>query len=298
MIHLATSREFPFLTDEDQALLAALRARGCTAAPLVWTDPPPHPPGAGDVVVVRSCWDYHLQPGRFQDWIADVEARGATLANGGARLRWNMDKRYLLELRDRHAIAVPPTAWVARGAAPDLRGIAAALATDDLVVKPSVSLSAFETWRTAGGVDAAAQERFGRLSAERDLIVQPYLPQVQDGELSLVFFDGVYSHAVRKRPAPGDFRVQADFGGTRVAARPPSRLIAQAARVLDAAGGPFPYARVDALDVDGELLLMELELIDPVLFLAFGGAPALSHCVEALLALAARAATPHAAEAR
>lgn len=284
MIHLATSRDLPLLTDEDRMLMAALRDRGVASAPLVWNDPMPDALGEGDTVVVRSCWDYHLQPGRFGDWLAQVEARGATLANGGERLRWNMDKRYLLELRDRHGIAVPPTMWVARGTAPELRDLAARLATDDLVVKPSVSLSAFETWRTADLPDEAAQRRFARLSAERDVIVQPYLPQVQDGELSLVFFDGEYSHAVRKLPASGDFRVQADFGGSRRDAQPSAQLIAQARRVLAAVGGPPTYARVDALDVAGVLVLMELELIDPVLFLAFE-ASALERCVAAVMRL-------------
>lgn len=117
----------------------------------------------------------------------------------------------------------------------------------------------------------------------QDLLVQRYLPQIEDGEISLVFLGGLYSHAVRKTSRAGDFRVQADFGGTHVPCLPDKCLIDQAARLLEGFADDTIHARVDAVPVDGELVLMELELIDPVLFLSTD-AGAVSRFCDALCA--------------
>jgi glutathione synthase/RimK-type ligase-like ATP-grasp enzyme len=110
------------------------------------------------------------------------------------------------------------------------------------------------------------------------VMVQPFLPEIQEGEWSLVFLGGEYSHAVVKRPADGDFRVQHDFGGTVERREPEGSLIEDARNVLRAAAkatktaiGDILYARVDGIVRDGGLLLMELEVIEPVLF--FSHAP-------------------------
>ena len=101
-----------------------------------------------------------------------------------------------------------------------------------------------------------------------DCLVQPFVPEVQDpGEWSLIFLDGVFSHAVVKRPAAGDFRVQEEFGGTRHPADAPPELVAQAERVLALAGERTLYARVDGVVRGGLFQLLELELVEPSLFL-------------------------------
>jgi glutathione synthase/RimK-type ligase-like ATP-grasp enzyme len=163
---------------------------------------------------------------------------------------------------------VVPTAWVERREEGSLASLAGARGWRRVVVKPSVSATAFETWRTGSEVTADDERRFRRLTGERPALVQPYLPEIEGGELSLVFLGGAYSHAVLKRPRPGDFRVQTDFGGTVEPVRPEAHVVDAALRVLRAAPADTLYARVDLCLVEGRVQLMELELLEPALFFA------------------------------
>jgi hypothetical protein len=138
----------------------------------------------------------------------------------------------------------------------------------DAVVKPVVSASAYETWRARRG-DPGHAERFRHLAARMPLIVQPYLAEIEvEGEWSFCFFGGTYGHAVVKRPRPGDFRVQSDHGGVHRRVDAGRDLVDQASVALRAAGRQTVYARVDGCVLNGRLVLMELELLEPGLFLA------------------------------
>jgi glutathione synthase/RimK-type ligase-like ATP-grasp enzyme len=153
-----------------------------------------------------------------------------------------------------------------------LGGVLADCPGRDVVVKPAVSGGA---WHTVRGVVGAPQfaQALAALPPELDFLVQDFVPQVADeGEWSLLFFDGRYSHAVLKRPARGDYRVQSQHGGSVEAVEPTTGMIESAERVLAAAAnlghGDTAYARVDGVRVDGRFRLMELEVIEPALFLA------------------------------
>jgi glutathione synthase/RimK-type ligase-like ATP-grasp enzyme len=188
------------------------------------------------------------------------------LFNPVATVRWNARKTYLRDLAGAE-IPVVPTAWVAAGDATGLEAILSAHGWRRAVVKPTISATAFETWRTGPTITTAEEHRFARVARERDLMIQPYLEQIEtEGELSFVFLGERFSHAVVKRPAAGDFRVQSDFGGTVGVVRPAVALIQQATRALAAVPAPCLYARVDGCLVNGQLVLMELEAIEPVLF--------------------------------
>jgi len=114
---------------------------------------------------------------------------------------------------------------------------------------------------------AAFEAQFAEEKRNFSLMVQPFIRQiVSQGEWSLVFLDGGYSHAVLKKPADGDYRVQQQHGGSLTPATPPPELIAQAAKALAAVPSPWLYARVDGCVLDAEFTLMELELIEPELF--------------------------------
>jgi glutathione synthase/RimK-type ligase-like ATP-grasp enzyme len=191
-------------------------------------------------------------------------------------------KSYLRELAAA-GVAVTPTVWVPVGSTATLGQLADEIGAEAVVVKPNVSATAFETWRfdRARATDAEAQ--FARLVRERDLMVQPFLPAIEtDGELSLVFLDGAFSHAVRKRPRPGDFRVQEEHGGTAEAAVAGADLVRQAARALAVAPGDPLYARVDGLASDGTFVVTELELVEPMLYFGWD-AGAADRMAEALL---------------
>jgi glutathione synthase/RimK-type ligase-like ATP-grasp enzyme len=263
---LATCRDYPHLTPSDQALAHALGARSVTCALPIWDDP-----GAEwsnhEAVVIRSCWDYHQRSGEFLAWLARLEQLGVPVINPVPMLRWNLAKRYLREL-GAAGVAVTPTAWLDRGTTVPLADLLQQNGWSEAVVKPVISATAFGTWRVSGKVGVEEAARFAAELARYDLMVQPYLDSIQaGGELSFIFFAGEFSHAVRKRPRAGDFRVQSDFGGTVEAFRPEGALISQAAAMLAAVPGQPLYARVDACVVNQALMLMELELIEPDLFL-------------------------------
>jgi glutathione synthase/RimK-type ligase-like ATP-grasp enzyme len=261
-IALATCARVAELADDDRPLLGALARLGAAAEPVVWDDPSVDW-SAFDRVVIRSCWDYHLRVDEFLRWATCV---GPALRNGAEVVRWNADKRYLRDLGER-GVRIPKTVFVERGAEVDGEAVWAELGRDAAVVKPTVSATAHRTYlvRSADGAGA----RLPEILRESGALVQEFVPEVcSAGEWSLVFLGGRFSHAVVKRPRRGDFRVQSEFGGEDRLVDPPPRLVEEAAGVLARAEAEALYARVDCVERDGELCLMELELIEPSLFLA------------------------------
>lgn len=266
LVALITCAAHPGLSPDDRLLLPALAAAGFEAAPRLW-DSPGEPWESHAAVVVRSCWDYHLRAEEFHAWLDHLELTGARVFNPVPILRWNADKHYLRDL-EAAGLEVVPTAWVGEEPGATLARLVEERDWRQVVVKPAVSATAYETWRVGPVVTPEDERRFHRLTRQRAVMVQPYLESIEQGELSLVFFAGRFSHAVLKRPRSGDFRVQADFGGTVERLLPAPALVEQARRALAAAPGPSLYARVDGCLVDGRLRLMELELIEPALYLA------------------------------
>ena len=276
-IALATAANLPDLVDDDASFLTALRDRGVTATPVVWSDESVAW-GDFDAVVVRSVWDYYRRPEEFAAWIDRVDDASPTVLNAPGTLRWNRHKFYLRDLADR-GVDTLPTEYVERGTEATLSDILDRRGWDEVVVKPAVSAGAFETKRIARESVAAEQPWFDDLVADRDVLVQAFAEDITAGEWSLVFFDGDYSHSVVKRPEAGDFRVQEDHGGSVAAETPSEPLRDRAREVVEAVGGerggdaPL-YARVDGIERgrgecetdDVDFRLLEVELIEPELF--------------------------------
>jgi len=274
-VALVSCADYPDLPADDQLLTAALRRQGVGVAAAVWNDPQVAWQEY-DAIVLRSCWDYHLHPAAFLRWLDHLEQPAVhppRVYNDVPTVRWNMTKTYLRDLEG--AVATAPTVWVPQGAATTLQAIVDSVGWEELVVKPTVSATAYKTWRVERTRARQHEARFARLIGERDVMVQQFLPAVlREGELSLVFLAGEFSHAVRKRPATGDFRVQEQFGGTAERADVEPGLIRQAAAAVAASPGKPLYARVDGVVVDGGLVLMELELVEPTLFFGLESAAA------------------------
>ncbi len=208
-----------------------------------------------DTVIVRSCWDYHLQVERFLEWIGQLESSGVAVVNAPELIRWNSDKRYLGELAAGGAV-IPETIFVDGGEEIDLAAVCGARGWLQAVVKPIVSASAHRTERRkAGAVFGPA-------------IVQKYISAIEtEGEWSLVYLGGEYSHAVNKTPRLHDFRVQEEHGGTIRAGAPTANAVEFATRVLKLLPLPGVFARVDVVVSGTEIWLMELEVIEPELYL-------------------------------
>ncbi len=263
-IAFVTWHGLPGLSADDRLAAAAAASRNAGVEPAVWDDPGVDWSGY-DAVVLRSTWDYHHRPAEFLQWIARLEAAGVRVWNPPALLRWNLDKRYLAELGGQ-GVAVVPTLTLRQDSGTSLPSTLASAGWDEAVVKPAVSASAHETWRTSRARAELDAARFAALVRAGDVLVQPYLPAIEQGEWSLCFIGGRYSHAVLKRPRPGDFRVQSELGGEVLVARPEPGLVGCAEEIVARLPAPWLYARVDACEVDGALVLMELELIEPTLF--------------------------------
>jgi glutathione synthase/RimK-type ligase-like ATP-grasp enzyme len=263
----ATCAAKPGLTEDDALAGDALGARGAEVEAVPWDDRRADW-ASFDAVVVRSTWDYYLRLDEFSAWIDRLERDGARLWNPPAVLRENVTKRYLRELEAK-GVPTVPTLWLE-----DPASLEAGLGRAEwaeLVIKPVVSAGAFGTERLRRD-EALASVAHLRPLAKRGggLMVQPYLPEVaRDGEYSFLFFGGAFSHAVLKVPAQGDFRVQEKHGGATRAVGVAQAEIEAARSALAAAGhGKLPYARVDMVRAGGRLLVVELELTEPVLFLS------------------------------
>ena len=268
-VALATCANLPDWEVDDRPLFAALDARGVAWDRPVWDDPAVDW-SAYDGVLVRTTWDYMERLDAYVAWAEQV-ARVTRLHNPASVVRWNTRKTYLGALE---ALGVPiaPTVWLTSPV--PLAPILASRGWERGFLKPVVGATARETCRFVAEDLALAQAHADRVLQREGLMLQPYLRSVEDeGELSVIVIDSVPSHAVRKIPVPGDYRVQDDFGAKDVRIDLPDDLAALAAQALGAAsvllgGEPLLYGRVDALrGDDGRLVLNELELVEPSLFL-------------------------------
>ena len=252
----------PELTDDDRLLIPALRQRGVDAQSAVWDAPVDWT--QFDQIVLRSCWDYHLRAGEFLDWVGKIERLRVPLQNFPALIRWNMDKRYLRQLEAVGA-RIPPTVWIEDGKEVSVQEILCSHGWESAVVKPTVSASAHNLRRV---FRAEPEVRW-----KGPAMVQQFVPEIlAAGELSIVFLGGQYSHSVSKRPTPGDFRVQWQFGGDAVSTEPAAQTLAAVSCLLSSLPARPLYARVDGIECEKGFVLMELELIEPVLFLGIGNA--------------------------
>jgi hypothetical protein len=255
-LRIATCLDLPE-PDPDEAVLAiALASAGLSAELVAWDDP------AADwdapiPTLVRSPWNYPQAPAAFLAWI-DRASAAAPLINPAEIVRGNLRKRYLRELAAR-GVPVVPTTIVERGQSCEL----AAIAAPSLVIKPEIGASSFATRRFAAG-DPAAADHLAAITASGAALVQPYVPSVEGhGERALVWFDGELSHAIRKMPR---------FSGDHEQISGPFPIAEDERAVAEAALAPVAdrvlYGRVDlARDAAGRPMVMELELIEPSLYL-------------------------------
>jgi hypothetical protein len=239
------------------ALRGPFEARGMRVEDVAWDDPKADWADF-DAVIIGTTWDYW---DRLEEFLAALERiEGQTrLFNGSSLVRWNARKTYLRELETKGAKLIP-TLWL------DVADEAAAqaafdtLGADDLVFKRQVGAGAKDQHRLKRGEPIPAMPH--------PMMVQPFLPMIQtEGELSFIFIDGEFCHALIKRAQPGDYRIQSTYGGREEQITPSAEDLAAARAIIGTLDEAPLYGRVDMLRGDGGgLLLMELEVIEPYLY--------------------------------
>lgn len=274
-VALAACDAYLDLHPDDRRLRGALEERGLSTTVVSWTY------AEYDWAQVRCClprntWDYAERPRDFQHWIGRTSEL-TQVWNPAPILRWNVHKGYLLEL-ERAGLPILPTAIFTQGAPVDLAAELDERGWGTFVLKPAIGATSREASCFARGETRRGQRHLERLLEREDVLLQPFLPSVQTrGELSLVYIEGGFSHAVLKRPSEGDWRAQDNFGGTTEPAMPREDEIEIATSAMAVArervGGldELLYARVDLVrDRDDVPRLSELELIEPSLFFGWG----------------------------
>ena len=259
-VALVTAKDYPGLTKDDRLLLPELERLGLEGVPVVW-DEPGVKWSLYSAAVLRSTWDYYRRPQEFLEWLPEA-ARQTRLWNPVRTVQWNMRKTYLRDLGDR-GLPVIPTVYLAGPSG--LPSLLARQGWDRAVVKPSVSAGAHKTFLLSAQDTDRIASLVPELAGAGELMVQPYLDEVErGGERSLVFLEGRFSHAFLRAPKlglSGQLREGAPCDPTEK-----ELFIGQSA--VSAAPDPPLYARVDLVgDEAGTPRIMELELIEPALWL-------------------------------
>jgi len=267
-VGLLTCDKFPHLWDDDQLAATELRRRGHEVVPVSWTRAPTATLDTFDVVVMRNPWDWFHHRDAFRRFIAtELTQTRARVVNPQPMLAAFADKTYLAKLAAKN-VAVVPTVELTRETLHRLPSVLTERNWKRAVLKPAFTANAVG----AQVFDAAECDAVLARAAEVPLadgevwLVQPFVPSIATGEYSFIFFGGVFSHAVHKRPKSGDWRVQHDYGGESSPFQPTRAQIDEATALLAQAAPGSTYGRVDAVDWQGRLHVMELELVEPELF--------------------------------
>lgn len=212
-----------------------------------------------DCAIIRTTWDYMEKP---IDFFAKLEkiSQETKLFNSLETVRWNMHKSYLKTFSEK-GIQIVPTVFFKDSENLD---IPPSWTADTFVIKPSISAGSYKT--LVFSRDAIKSGEYKKDLFPGDWMCQPFLEEIKDGEISLVYFNKKFSHGLKKIPKSGDFRVQEEFGGNIISFTPDEILLDLGQTMMQAMEDDYLYARVDVVPFQGHYALMELELIEPSLY--------------------------------
>jgi glutathione synthase/RimK-type ligase-like ATP-grasp enzyme len=257
-IVLATCLAWPDLSASDRCLAAILSGRGHRVVGAPWNGPfLPFAGAAG--VVVRSSWDYHHAPDAYRAWLARLPPDRTF--NAPDLIRWNISKAHLLDLGARGA-RVPRSRLVAATPAAVADALVS-LGLDEAVLKPAIGASGLGVERVRRGDEAGALARARLHKTMDEALVQELVAGIEGGELAGVFFEGVFSHGLRRVPAPGEFRINDLYGGRMEATTLSETVVREMSAVLALVPAPALYARVDGVAGDAGFTVMEVEVNEP-----------------------------------
>ena len=257
-IALVTSRKWNIPARCDRILADVLRKKGIHVDIVSWEDP--HPWMSYDLLILRSCWDYHLHYEDFCHWLSELKTMGAPLANGIPLIESNIDKEKQMHLLRHGSIPIIPSTIYSSAEEAciafqnEYQGVA--------VIKPSVSASGYHTAlvRNPDTLICAAQLI---LDDGHKIILQPFIDTVCDGEISMIFFHGVFSHAVLRYPGI----TAARHSPVPIDTPDPKWLEAANAVCREFSAENLLYARIDLVSYCGVMHIMEVELAEPELYL-------------------------------
>lgn len=262
-----TCEDFPGFTEDDMILADLFKQNGYDVKPIIWNIGKNNLNDFGNLIF-RSTWDYHFRHNEFTEWANKFEQENIKIWNPAKIIKWNMNKTYLNDLF-KAGLNIVPTEFVNNIDEETVKNILQNK-WEEIVIKPSISATAYKTWRLKNNDLSSLSEIISSYSEDEIILVQKFMPEIKSkGEISFIFFNKVYSHAVLKTAKDGDFRVQKNFGGETKQIKPSFELISQAQKFVDFIKEDLLYARVDCVESGGKLFLMELELIEPELFFRY-----------------------------
>lgn len=265
-VFLITARNIPVEEADSGKLLETLKSLGLSGKIVAWDDTTINWQDC-KLIVIRTPWDYVERYPQFRQWLEYVGTK-TKVWNPVGTILWNIHKSYLLELQEQ-GVPIVPTELILAGSIKKLSELLPDDFGNEIIIKPAISISAKGTGRFMKDAPEA-EAHFNHLIAAQDVLIQPFVPEIQQkGEVSMMYFQGEYSHSILKIAKKGDFRVQNNFGGTVEIHIPTAEEKEVAEKIFKVLSEPPPYARVDLLSTSKGPLLMELELIEPDLFLSY-----------------------------
>lgn len=218
-----------------------------------------------EFVIIRSTWDYQNNYREFLETLQNIEKQ-TRLENPLSLVQWNIDKSYLRDLRNK-GIEIVPTEFRSGIKKGDIANYFDQFSTGEIIIKPAISANADDTFRLDRATAVHMERKLINVFKSRSHLVQPFMKNIKEGEYSLFYFGGKYSHTILKKPKTNDFRVQEEHGGVLASVTPPVELKNQAQKVIYTLDGVPLYARTDFVrSPENTFALMELELIEPSLY--------------------------------
>jgi glutathione synthase/RimK-type ligase-like ATP-grasp enzyme len=263
-IALLTCEKLPNLLETDQLLIPALAKHNIVAKAVIWDDKTINWQDF-DVLIFRNTWDYYEKQEEFDNWLQKIEKIGIKTLNSIAIINQNKHKFYLRELQKK-GFKILPTIFIDKT---DNLAISKIIPKHwkKAVIKPAYSAGSYQTSVFEVQETDKINQEYQSIASEKELLLQEFMPEIQTlGETSFVFFNKKFSHAVNKKPADGEFRIQVQFGGKYKLVTPSEILIQKAQEIVNTFSEDLLYARVDGIIIENELHLMEIECLEPDLY--------------------------------
>lgn len=256
----------PTTENEDDILLKFLKDKGLNIEKVIWNDQTIKWKDY-NLAVLKSPWDYFDLINDFYNWLNLLKSKNIRLLNPIDIVKWNADKHYLQDI-EQAGLKVAQSIFVKKGEEINLNNYFKIFNAEQFIVKPCISGGSKNTFKVSLANAEEINDKLKVLLADEDFILQPFINEIEEiGEWSFLFFDGNFSHAVLKKAKTGDFRVQHYLGGTIHPQNAPKNLLVEAQQYVKQFAKGCLYARVDGTVVNNNFVLMELELIEPFLFL-------------------------------